>query len=52
MLNIRITFNRENNDHKQLLQRIYAIGLMDSLFCVWNDLKNPKIGLNLIPNPL
>ena len=37
---------------QQLLQRIWAIGLMESWFCVWDDLANLKIGLNLVPNPL
>jgi hypothetical protein len=36
----------------QQLQRIWAIGLMGSWFCIWKDLANLKIGLNLIPNPL
>jgi len=35
-----------------LLQRIWALGLMESWFCIWDDLANPKIGLNLVPNPL
>jgi len=26
--------------------------LMESWFCIWSDLANPKIGLNLVPNPL
>jgi hypothetical protein len=25
---------------------------MESWFCIWDDLENPKIVLNLIPNPL
>jgi hypothetical protein len=25
---------------------------MERWFCIWDDLANPKIGLNLIPNPL
>ena len=25
---------------------------MESWFCIWSDLANPKIGLNLVPNPL
>ena len=37
---------------QQLLQRIWAIGLMEKWFCIWDDLANPKIGLNLVPNPL
>ena len=24
---------------------------MESWFCIWEDLANPKIGLNLLPNP-
>jgi hypothetical protein len=34
------------------LQRIWAFGLMESWFCIWEYLANPKIGLNLVPNPL
>ena len=37
---------------QQPLQRIWAIGLMESWFCTWDDLANPKIGFNLVPNPL
>jgi hypothetical protein len=25
---------------------------MERWFCIWDDLANPKIGLNLVPNPL
>jgi hypothetical protein len=25
---------------------------MESWFCIYDDLANPKIGLNLFPNPL
>jgi hypothetical protein len=25
---------------------------MESWFCIWEYLANPKIGLNLVPNPL
>jgi hypothetical protein len=37
---------------QQLLQRIWATGLMGSWFYIWDDWANPKIGLNLVPNPL
>jgi len=37
---------------QQQLQRIWALGLIEKWFCIWDDLENPKIGLNLIPNPL
>jgi hypothetical protein len=37
---------------QQPLQRIWAIGLMGKWFRIWNNLANPKIGLNLVPNPL
>ena len=37
---------------QQPLQRIWAIGLIESWFCICDDLANQKIGLNLIPNPL
>ena len=45
----------------ELLHRIWAIGLMGTWFCICDDLlrqfaiarvSNPKIGLNLVPNPL
>ena len=29
-----------------------GIGLMEKWFCIWDDLANPKNGLNLVPNPL
>jgi hypothetical protein len=25
---------------------------MEKWFCIWDDLANPKNGLNLVPNPL
>ena len=25
---------------------------MEKWSCIWDDLANPKIGLNLVPNPL
>jgi len=28
------------------------LGLMEKWSCIWDDLPNPKIGLNLVPNPL
>jgi hypothetical protein len=31
---------------EQLLQLIWVIGLMESWFCIWDDLANPKNGLN------
>jgi hypothetical protein len=34
------------------LQAIWAFGLMERWFCIWDDLANPKIGLNLVPNCL
>jgi hypothetical protein len=43
--------NRKPN-RQHTLQRIWAIGLMESWFSIWDDLANPKNGLNLIPNPL
>jgi len=38
--------------YQRMLQRIWAYGLMESWFCIWEYLANPKIGLNLVPNPL
>jgi hypothetical protein len=43
--------NKKNSPY-QLLQGIWAIGLMESWFCICDDLANPKIGFNLVPNPL
>jgi hypothetical protein len=37
---------------QQPLQRIWAFGLIEKWFCTWDDLANPKNGLNLVPNPL
>jgi len=37
---------------QQPLQRIWALGLMEKWSCIWDDLANPKNGLNLVPNPL
>lgn len=37
---------------QQLLQRISAIGLMESWFIIWDELANTRIGLNLVPNSL
>ena len=37
---------------QQLLQRIWAIGLIESWFCIWEYLANPKLMLYLTPNPL
>jgi len=46
---------------QQLLQRIWAIGLMESWVCIWDVLlrlfaiarvANPNNELNLVPNPL
>ena len=37
---------------QQLLQRIWAIGLIERWFCTWDDLANPNNWLNLVPNPL
>jgi hypothetical protein len=29
-----------------------GLGLMESWFCIWDHLANPKIELNLVPNPI
>ena len=42
----------KNTNAQQPLQRIWALGLMKSWSCIWDNLANPKIGLNLVPNPL
>jgi hypothetical protein len=28
------------------------LGLMERWFCIWDDLANPKIGLNLVQKPV
>ncbi|SNB37438.1 hypothetical protein NO098_350075 [Flavobacterium psychrophilum] len=33
----------------QAFGKIGVLGLMESWFCIWDDLANPKIGLNLVP---
>ncbi|MFE3849453.1 hypothetical protein ACFX5D_15955, partial [Flavobacterium sp. LB3P45] len=37
---------------QQWLQLIWAIGQMAKWFCIWDDLANPKIGLNLVPKSM
>jgi hypothetical protein len=37
---------------QQLLQRIWATGLIESWSFIWDDFANPNNGLNLTPNPL
>ncbi|MDR6846607.1 hypothetical protein [Flavobacterium granuli] len=41
--------NRKGNPITTL-QRIWAIGLIGSWFCIWDDLANPNNGFNLVPN--
>jgi len=36
----------------QQLQQIWVMGITQSCFCIWDDLANPKNGLNLVPDPL
>jgi hypothetical protein len=36
---------------QQLLQRIWAFGLMGKWFCIWMFSDNRKINLNLVPKP-
>jgi hypothetical protein len=38
---IKLTEIKQKISHQQLLQRIWAIGLMESWFCIWDDLANP-----------
>jgi hypothetical protein len=51
----------KKNYCQQPLQRIWAFGLMEKWFCIWDDLlrlfaitqvANPNSGLNLVPNSL
>jgi hypothetical protein len=49
---VKLNNENKNNDRQQPLQRIWAFGLMEKWSCIWDDLANPKIELNLIPNPL
>ena len=46
IINVEMQPNRQ-----QLLQRIWAIGLMGSWFCIWQFSDNRKINLNLEPKP-
>lgn len=39
-------------DTQHTLQAIWAFGLMENLVCIWDNLANPKNGLNLVPNCL
>jgi hypothetical protein len=48
-------------NRQQPLQRIWALGLMEKWFCIWDDLlrlfaisrvANPKIRINLVPKLL
>jgi hypothetical protein len=43
---MKIMGTTEKGSHQQL-QRIWAIGLMKTWFCILYDLANPKNGLNL-----
>ncbi len=40
------------DDTQHTLQAIWAFGLMENLVCIWDNLANPNIGLNLVPNCL
>ena len=40
------------NVAQQLLQRIWAIGLMEKWFYIWMFRDNRKINVTLVPNPL
>jgi hypothetical protein len=59
--NIKLKSKFKLKKTEPLLQRIWAIGLLESWFCIWDDLlrlfviarvANPKNGLNLVPNSL
>jgi hypothetical protein len=39
-----------NTYHQQPFGKIGFFGLIESWFCIWADLANPKIGLNLSAN--
>jgi len=43
---------KTNKSNSKQLQRIWIIGIMKKWFCIWYDLANPRIGLNLVPNPI
>jgi len=44
--------NRINKHYSQQpLQRIWALGLMENWFCIWEFSDNRKINLNLEPKP-
>jgi hypothetical protein len=42
----------KTTSHQHTLQAIWALGLMEKLVCIWEDLANPNNGLNLVPNCL
>nr|WP_315158916.1 hypothetical protein [uncultured Flavobacterium sp.] len=46
------SFLNQNNNWSQQVQRIWAIGLIESWLCIGDDLANPKIELNLVSNPM
>lgn len=43
---------KTNKSNAKQLQRIWIIGIMKKWFCIWYYLANPRIGLNLVPNPM
>ena len=49
MLNYKQTKTPAGNSH---YNGFGQFGLMESWFCICNDLANPNNGLNLVPNPL
>jgi hypothetical protein len=46
------TFIKNKNWLQHTLQAIWGLGLMEKLVLYLEDLANPKIGLNLVPNYL
>jgi hypothetical protein len=42
----------KTTNRRQLEQLILAIGLILKIVCICDVLANPKIGLNLVENPL
>ena len=54
MLNRYLNFSEQNmkDDRITATKTDLAIDLMESWFCIWDDLANPKTGPNLVPNPL
>ena len=52
IMKLDYTFIKNKNWLQHTLQAIWGLGLMEKLVLYLEDLANPKIGLNLVPNYL